>query len=65
VEEIKRIEDIDFTGSTYKTNCVKCGREIELYFNGGELDVAWCCGYEYELEHTQIDFVIRKRDSDV
>lgn len=58
--EIKRIQDISFDIYTYKSNCVECGEEFELFYNGGELDETRCCGNAYRLEEVQIDFVIEK-----
>lgn len=57
--EVKRIKNIPI-GEYFKTNCVECGKSIELYFNGGELDYVNCCGYDYSLEHVQIDFIVEK-----
>ena len=42
-------------------NCLKCGKEIVLYFNGGELDDTECCGLYYNLQHGEIYFVVQKR----
>lgn len=55
MEEIKRIEDF----ASGEINCLKCGKPIHLYFNGGELDGEECCGLLYETEHVRIDLVIR------
>lgn len=38
--------------------CRGCGRVIHLYFNGGELDTARCCGYLYRTEATGYQLVI-------
>lgn len=54
--EIKRIENWD----SGDIECLKCGKKITLYFNGGELDGRECCGFVYETEHVQIDLVISK-----
>jgi len=35
-----------------------------LWFNGGELDSKSCCGYEFYLEHTEIDFVIMQEQAE-
>jgi hypothetical protein len=58
MEEIKRIKDVPF--EVYETKCLVCGKSIDLYWNGGELDYTECCGHRYELEHVQIDFVVNK-----
>jgi hypothetical protein len=55
-EEWGGLED----GPTPRYKCRGCGREISLYFNGGELDHRGCCGYSYSLEHVRIDFVIER-----
>lgn len=41
-------------------NCLGCGKEIILEFNGGELDSSECCGYKYSGEHRQMDIVVYK-----
>ena len=56
LHEIERIEDVG--RSLFTTPCRGCSKEITLYFNGGELDEKTCCGFVYELQHVQIDFVI-------
>lgn len=38
--------------------CRGCGKEVRLYFNGGELDTKRCCGYTYALEHGEIYLVV-------
>jgi hypothetical protein len=57
--EIKRIKDVQFD-SCYETNCIKCNKKIELWWNGGELDFKNCCGLHYSLAHTKLDFVIEE-----
>ena len=52
--EIQRIEDFedgDFA-------CLKCGKKLHLYFNGGELDRRECCGMFYQTEYLRVDLVI-------
>ena len=51
----------DFDSGTI--NCRGCGREISLYYNGGELDERRCCGYEYRTEATGFQLVIEKLDT--
>lgn len=58
--EIRREEDIKFNGNVFSTKCIKCGKEIELWFNGGELDERQCCGLMYSTEINKIDLVIEK-----
>lgn len=36
-----------------------CGQSLDLFWNGGELDVQEHCGLQYALEHRAVDFVIR------
>lgn len=57
-EEIERREVI--YERWVDTTCLGCGREITLFFNGGELDSKECCGFLYTLEHTRVDFVVTK-----
>jgi len=57
VKEIERIADVD-VDPVYQTSCKRCGREIELWFNGGELDERECCGLIYGLVAPRIDFVV-------
>lgn len=59
--EVARIHDVHCQPS-YTTPCLRCGRAIELYFNGGELDSGDCCGLEYNLESDVVDVVVRKRE---
>ena len=58
--EIERIENVGC--EAYQTTCRKCGKEIWLYFNGGELDAEVCCGLRYILDTPQIDFVVLTLD---
>ena len=54
--EVTRLADFDSGDVT----CRGCGREIHLFFNGGELDRKECCGYVYRTEHFRIDLVIER-----
>ena len=56
-KELHRVEDIIIDG-VYRTPCLKCGKVLELWFNGGELDYKECCGLTYMLQHGRFDFVI-------
>ena len=38
--------------------CGSCGKEIHLWYNGGELDHAFCCGYKYQTKHVRTDLFI-------
>lgn len=54
MSEIKRVRDFeegDF-------NCIRCGKKMRFWFNGGELDKHYCCGLNYETVHGDIDLVI-------
>ena len=43
-----------------KIPCVVCGKTIQLFWNGGELDRQECCGHRYYTHHAQVDlYVIR------
>lgn len=57
--ERKTVTNQDFP---LEVTCPNCEREIVLYFNGGELDYNVCCGLRYELEHTRIDFIVKKEE---
>lgn len=61
-EEIKRL-DVTSDDFPLEVSCPTCGKRMNLYFNGGELDYGVCCGLIFELEHTRIDLVIRKERS--
>lgn len=56
-KEIKRIPNWE----SGDTNCIKCGKKLTLYFNGGELDSQECCGLYYKTEYQQIDLVIKEK----
>lgn len=53
-EIIKRIEN----WSSGDINCLRCGEELHLFFNGGELDSVECCGLTYETQCQRIDLII-------
>ena len=57
MEEVKRIED----WSDGEVTCLGCGKQVRLWFNGGELDRQDCCGYRYETRHEKINLVISKK----
>jgi hypothetical protein len=50
-----------FTDGSYveRLPCRGCGKIIELWFNGGELDYKKCCGYWYALEHGPIYLIVQ------
>ena len=67
-EEIERTTHVvevhreHWTGElSQKDTCRGCGKAFTLHFNGGELDGHSCCGYEYYLQHAEIDYVIEQR----
>lgn len=41
--------------------CVECGERVLLYWNGGELDEAICCGIGYVGEYVRVDVVALKK----
>jgi hypothetical protein len=56
-KELKRVEGVQ-AYPAFHTRCEGCGREITLFYNGGELDHAECCGRGYWLESPRTDFVV-------
>jgi hypothetical protein len=52
--EVARVENFD-SGAT---NCIRCGKALYLFFNGGELDSVECCGLTYCTEVQQTDLVV-------
>jgi hypothetical protein len=55
VKEVHRVEGFE-DGSI---ECIRCGRNIYLAWNGGELDSKGCrCGLEYSTEHVRTDLVV-------
>lgn len=58
MKEIKREKDVIVKDQPFVTRCIRCGNTLKLSFNGGELDIKFCCGLTYELDAPQIDFVI-------
>lgn len=57
-EHEREMRTADVGHETHCSKCYGCGRDIVLWFNGGELDSRECCGYSYSLEHVRIDFVV-------
>lgn len=53
--EVHRVPDF-LSGDT---QCIRCGKTLHLYFNGGELDSRTCCGLEYAQESRGYDLVVR------
>lgn len=60
-KEILRVHNVMEGENLYTTQCIVCGKELNLWYNGGELDQSECCGHVYELEHGPLDFVVRKK----
>lgn len=58
--EVQRVEGFD-SGTIA---CLRCGKRIDLFFNGGELDRKACCGLVYRTEHVRIDLVIEEAAAD-
>ena len=54
------MEDVLSDGGSYIITCKVCGKAIELWYNGGELDRRECCGYEYRLYYAnpRIDLAV-------
>ena len=61
--ELKRINDV-VVNFLYRTTCLRCGKAIKLWFNGGELDQRECCGLFYRLQSDRIDFVVHDGNDD-
>jgi hypothetical protein len=57
--EIARVQDFD----SGDVQCVRCGKQLHLYLNGGELDSKECCGLMYATEYTGVDLVISEIES--
>lgn len=53
-KEIKRVENFD----EGDVSCVKCGKVLHLYYNGGEMDEVRCCGLIYRTEIQKVDLVV-------
>ena len=58
--EIKRVPHF----SDGDVECLRCGKTLHLYYNGGELDFVRCCGLVYRTEHVQTDLVIEEPADD-
>lgn len=52
--------NVEIENLPLEIKCKKCHENITLWFNGGELDEAECCGYKYSLQHEKIVFIIEK-----
>lgn len=57
-----RVRDVMTDEAYFQTTCLSCHKKIQLWWNGGELDYAKCCGYTYELQHGPIDFVVTREE---
>ena len=55
-DEIKRIEN--FSEGDFA--CIRCGKVMHFFWNGGELDWRTCCGLSYITEHVRVDLVVRE-----
>jgi hypothetical protein len=58
--EKARVENVTFSNGRYATNCLSCGKELVLKYNGGELDRAFHCNFVYDLVSRGTDFVVRE-----
>lgn len=56
IGEIERIRNVPH--EKWEGPCRRCGKAVTLWFNGGELDSADCCGLTYRLTSERIDLVI-------
>lgn len=54
MEELESREVFTEDPTVERLPCRGCGKVIELWFNGGELDTKACCGYVYSLSHGPI-----------
>lgn len=61
-KEIQRFENRFKDEPWEKLNCIRCGKEFTLWFNGGELDMTSCCNLTYMGEHKQVDIVVYDRE---
>jgi hypothetical protein len=57
--EIARVEGF----SCGRTPCIRCGKTLHLYYNGGELDSVECCGLTYKTETQRVDLVVYERSA--
>ncbi|TET40180.1 MAG: hypothetical protein E3J66_07240 [Dehalococcoidia bacterium] len=46
-------------GPSEIVKCLNCGRNIKLWYNGGELDEEDCCGYRYYGRHTGTEIMVK------
>ncbi len=42
--------------------CLRCGKGLYLWWNGGELDLKKCCDLIYTTEHVQTDLVVHEEE---
>lgn len=40
--------------------CLGCRQELYLFWNGGDLDTKYCCGYMYKTFHAKTTLFIGK-----
>lgn len=57
MKEIKRVAG--FSSGDFP--CIRCGKAVTLYFNGGELDSSECCGLTYKTEATDYHLSILEK----
>ena len=57
LREFARVEGFE----SGDTQCLRCGKTLHLYFNGGELDSVECCGMTYKTEVIRIDLVVYEK----
>ena len=49
-------------GESGTVACNGCGKELKMWFNGGEMDRQSCCGYTYETIAARYDLVVSVPD---
>ncbi len=55
---MKELSRTEVPVGAWKCACLRCGKEIVLFFNGGELDRRECCGLIYNTEIAKMELVI-------
>ncbi len=45
----KELHRAEVDTMTHKPTCLRCGKEVTLFFNGGEGDRKDCCGLTYSM----------------
>lgn len=61
-KEVTNVSEVFAERSVLRLHCKDCGRELMLWYNGGELDSKDCCGWHYELQSPIINLIISKKE---